>query len=81
MFVFPVFMLILFGYALNFDVTDVKIGVYDQEKSDISREFIQSLQKTGYFDLVSYFNSASSYYRRIYQKNFTQNELQRFSTS
>ena len=57
MFVFPVFMLILFGYALNFDVTDVKIGVYDQEKSDISREFIQSLQKTGYFDLVSYFNS------------------------
>lgn len=57
MFVFPVFMLILFGYALNLDVTDVRIGVYDQEKSDISRKYIQSLRETGYFNLVSYFNN------------------------
>ena len=33
MFVFPIFMLVLFGYALNFDVNHIKIGVYDLEKS------------------------------------------------
>ncbi len=57
MFVFPIFMLVLFGYALNFDVTDIKIGVYDLEKSDMSREFIQSIQKSGYFKVVSYFDN------------------------
>jgi ABC-2 type transport system permease protein len=57
MFIFPIFMLVLFGYALNFDVTDIKIGVYDLEKSAMSREFIQSLQKSGYFDVVSYFDN------------------------
>lgn len=57
MFVFPVFMLILFGYALNFDVTNVKIGVYDQEKSEISRKFIQSLEGSGYFNIISYFDN------------------------
>ena len=57
MFVFPIFMLVLFGYALNFDVNHIKIGVYDLEKSEISREFIHSLQKSGYFDIITYFNN------------------------
>ena len=52
MFVFPVFTLILFGYALNFDVTNIKLGVYDQDKSDLSREYINTLQSTGYFKII-----------------------------
>lgn len=56
-FFFPVFTLILFGYALNFDVTHIKIGILDQEKSDLSREFINSLASTEYFDIVQFFNN------------------------
>ncbi len=52
MFIFPVFTLILFGYALNFDVTNIKLGVYDQDKSDLSREYINTLQSTGYFKII-----------------------------
>jgi len=57
LFVFPIFMLVLYGYALNFDVDHLKIGVYDQDKTDLSREFIKSLTGTGYFDVVKYFNN------------------------
>jgi ABC-2 type transport system permease protein len=51
---FPVFLLGIFGYAVNFDVHHIKIVVYDEEKSEASREFISSLTKSTYFDLVGY---------------------------
>lgn len=52
LFFFPVFMLIVFGYALNFDVTGIKLGVYDRDKSELSREFVNSLKSTEYFRVI-----------------------------
>lgn len=56
---FPVFLLGVFGYAVNFDVHHIKIVVYDEENSKISREFINSLTKSTYFDLIGYINNDS----------------------
>lgn len=56
-FLFPVFLLIMFGYAINFDVHHIKIAVYDLDKSSTSREFINSLLSSEYFDLVDYLHS------------------------
>lgn len=56
-FVFPVFMLVLFGYALSFDVENIQLGVYDQDNSDISREYLNSLDASGYFEVTAYYNS------------------------
>ena len=56
-FIFPILMLILFGYALNFDVKEVQIGVLDRDKSELSREFINSLDKTEYFEIVTQFEN------------------------
>ena len=56
---FPVFLLGIFGYAVNFDVHHIKIVVYDEENSMISKEFINSLTKSTYFDLVGYINNDS----------------------
>lgn len=53
-FFFPVFLLVIFGYAINFDVKHIKLAVYDQEKSDLSRELVSSLKNSKYFDIVSY---------------------------
>lgn len=55
-FSFPVLLLIMFGYAINFDVKNINLAVYDQDKSDISREIINSLQSSGYFKVVAYLN-------------------------
>ena len=57
LFIFPVILLILFGYAINFDVHHIKMVVYDQDKSPDSRKFINTLTSSEYFDLVGYINS------------------------
>ena len=56
-FFFPVFLLIIFGYAVNFDVKHIQIAVYDQDKSELSRDFIRSLTNSEYFDLQYYLES------------------------
>lgn len=49
---FPVFLLAIFGYAVNFDVKHIQLAYFDMDKSDISREFINSLSSSEYFDIV-----------------------------
>lgn len=59
LFIFPVILLVLFGYAINFDVHHIKMAVYDQDKSPDSRKFINALTSSEYFDLVGYINNQS----------------------
>jgi len=57
LFVFPFVLLIIFGYAINFDVHHIKLVVYDNDKSENTREFIDRLTSSNYFDLVRYIDS------------------------
>jgi ABC-2 type transport system permease protein len=47
----PGFLLIMYGYALNFDVKHLAMAVFDQEKSQASREFRRQFLHSEYFDL------------------------------
>jgi ABC-2 type transport system permease protein len=67
-FFFPVFLLVIFGYAVNFDVENVKIAVYDEERSDISREFVNSLISTSYFTLTKTIESHNDIKSTLDQK-------------
>jgi ABC-2 type transport system permease protein len=58
-FFFPVVLLAIFGYAINFDVKHIKIAVYDQDKSDYTRNYVDGLISSEYFDLVKYVNNDS----------------------
>jgi ABC-2 type transport system permease protein len=49
--VLPAFLLIMYGYALNFDVKHLSLAVLDQEKSQRSRDFLDAFRHTEYFDL------------------------------
>ena len=60
LFFFPVFLLVIFGYAINFDVKHIKLAIYDQDKSDLSRDFIRSFTNTEYFNLVMYIDSTQA---------------------
>ncbi|HAG08507.1 MAG TPA: ABC transporter permease [Desulfotomaculum sp.] len=51
-FIMPVFMLLLFGYAVNTDVEHIPLAVSDQDQSQASRLLTQNLINTGYFDLA-----------------------------
>lgn len=45
----PGLMLLMFGYALNFDVKHTSMAVYDEDRSDVSREFIEQFFISEYF--------------------------------
>lgn len=68
-FFFPVFLLVIFGYAINFDVKHIKLAVYDKEKSELSRELINSLQNSKYFDIVYYINDINEADNLLDQKS------------
>ncbi|MFH0786553.1 MAG: ABC transporter permease [Pseudomonadota bacterium] len=50
----PMIMLILFGYALTLDVDKVPLVIWDQNRSQASREFISHFLGSRYFSLQGY---------------------------
>jgi ABC-2 type transport system permease protein len=48
----PAGLLLLNGYALNFDVNHISMAVVNQDKGAVSREFVNSYITSGYFDYV-----------------------------
>lgn len=53
-FVMPIFMLLIFGYAVTTDVDHIKTAVLDQSKSQESRQLMDDFRNTDYFDTVYY---------------------------
>lgn len=49
-FFFPVFLLGVFGYAVNFDVKHIQLGLRDLSRSPESREIVRTLTASEYFD-------------------------------
>lgn len=50
---FPAFMLVIYGFALNFDVRHVRLAVQDRDRSPASRQLVASFTHSTYFDLVA----------------------------
>ena len=49
----PVFFLLLFGYALSFDIKHVALAVEDRDHSVESRTLVSAFLNSGYFDLAA----------------------------
>lgn len=49
----PAFMLVLYGFALNFDVRHVALGLQDRDHSAASRELVAAFVNSTYFDVVA----------------------------
>lgn len=49
----PMVMLLIYGYALSFDVQHIRFAVVDQDGTRASRDVAQAFLQSGYFDLVS----------------------------
>ena len=48
----PALMLLMFGYALNFDVKHTSMAVYDEDRTSVSRTFIEQFFISEYFNKV-----------------------------
>jgi ABC-2 type transport system permease protein len=51
----PAFFLLLYGYALNFDIRHVRLAVEDRDGTPESRAVVSAFVNSGYFDLVGSF--------------------------
>ncbi len=69
--VIPLLMLILFGFALSFDVKNVKLTVVDKAKTAQSRELVDKFVKTDYFNLHSYELNEKNIYNKLDKKETT----------
>jgi ABC-2 type transport system permease protein len=49
----PAFFLLLYGYALSFDVQNIQLAVLDHDRSQASRELVNAFVKSGYFQLTA----------------------------
>lgn len=54
--VIPPMLVILFGYALTFDVKHIPLAVDDMDKTVASRELVKSFTASGYFDDIGSVN-------------------------
>lgn len=50
-FLLPVLLVVLFGYAISWDVEDIETAVLDRDGSARSRELLAAFRASGYFDL------------------------------
>jgi ABC-2 type transport system permease protein len=49
----PAFFLLLYGYALSWDIRHIRMAVDDRDRSADSRAIISAFVNSGYFDLVA----------------------------
>ncbi len=47
----PLLMVLFFGYAMDFNVHDIDLTVYDQDHSRASRQLAEAFQSSGYFNI------------------------------
>jgi ABC-2 type transport system permease protein len=61
----PAFFLLLYGYALNFDIRHVRLAVLDRDRSSQSRALVSGFVNSGYFDLAADVTSEAEIVRLI----------------
>ena len=49
----PAFFLLVYGYALNWDIRHVRLAVEDRDRTAASRSLVSAFVNSGYFDLVA----------------------------
>jgi ABC-2 type transport system permease protein len=50
LFLVPTLLMLFVGFAVNFDVTHIKLAILDEDKTNQSRDFIESFLNSDYFD-------------------------------
>ena len=61
----PVLQMLLFGYAINTDVRNLRTAVANQANTHLSRQFIAELRETQVVDIVEFVNSPATIDERL----------------
>jgi ABC-2 type transport system permease protein len=58
-FIFPLMMLILYGFGIRYDVKSVPMAIFDQDGTQTSRQYIERFEQSPYFTVQRYARSYS----------------------
>jgi len=64
-FAIPLFLILLFGYALSMDVDNIDTVVMDHDRTELSRDFITRLTASPYFRVTAYLDDEKEVTRAI----------------
>ena len=56
-FIVPVIQLLILPFAADFEIQNINVGIIDHDHSDYSREIVQKIEFSEYFNLTGYSNS------------------------
>lgn len=54
----PLFLVVFFGFAIDFEVKNIKLSVYDADRTPASRRLQQIFSSSGYFKLIEAENAS-----------------------
>jgi ABC-2 type transport system permease protein len=52
-FLVPLFLLLIFGFAITFDIREIDMVIVDQDRSSHSRDLARAFEASGYFTVVA----------------------------
>ncbi|HET9530047.1 MAG TPA: ABC transporter permease, partial [Blastocatellia bacterium] len=61
----PTIQLIIFGLALNPEVTDLRLAVIDESRTAISRDLVAAFSESGSFEIAGHYDSADEMGREL----------------
>jgi ABC-2 type transport system permease protein len=64
-FMLPLLLLMLFGYAISFDIRNIRLAVLDRSRTAASRELVESFESSGYFTVVGHLARAADVDRAL----------------
>lgn len=70
-FALPLLLLLFFGYAISWDVRDLKLAVLDQDRTAASRALIAAFESSGYFTIAAWPEDAAEVERQILRARVT----------
>lgn len=56
-FILPILMILLYGYAITFDIKEIHLGILDEDRTSMSRELVTKLTASGYFKITADLNN------------------------
>ena len=59
-FLVPLFLLVIFGYAITFDIWEIDMVIVDQDRSSHSRDLARAFEASGYFTVNAVLDRSAS---------------------
>ena len=70
-FALPLVLLLFFGYAITWDITDIRLAVVNQDPGQKSRELLQAFAGSGYFQVTERLASPARIDRELLHAHIT----------